>query len=145
MRRCLLLPKQTSDDGAPIFYTGEPTLAWRIETVPNASVRIYINDELLQTVTADVDGSVMLDFTPSEEGAYVITADIETVTGEVSRLSAPQTVVFDRTPPSLVLTSPQDPQITGETVTVAGKTEAGASLAINGQPAAVDADGNFLP
>ena len=64
-------------------------------------------------------------------------------TGEFSRLSTPQTVVFDRTPPSLVLTSPQDPQVTGKTVTVAGTTEAGASLAINGQPAAVDAAGNF--
>ena len=41
-----------------VFYTGEPTLAWRIETVPNATVRIYIDDELAQTVTADVDGSL---------------------------------------------------------------------------------------
>jgi hypothetical protein len=106
-------------------------------------VRIYINDELIQTVAADIDGSVMLDFSPSEEGAYVITADIATVAGEVSRLSAPQTVVFDRTPPSLVLTNPQDPNITGETVAVAGQTEAGAQLTINGQPALVDADGSF--
>jgi hypothetical protein len=126
-----------------VLYTGEPTLAWRIETLPNASVRVYINGELQQTVTADVNGAVVLDFAPPAEGTYVMTADIETVTGETSRLSEPQTVVFDRTPPSLVLTSPQDPQVSGESVNVAGKTEAGAHLTINGQPATVDAEGNF--
>lgn len=138
-----LVPQTTGAPGEAIFYTNESTLAWRIETVPNASVLIYINDKLTQTVTADVDGTVMLDFSPPQEGAYVITAKIETVAGESSQLSTPQTVLFDQTPPSLVLTNPQDPYITGQTVAVAGQTEAGAQLTINGQAVTVDADGSF--
>lgn len=136
-------PAGDASDGDVIF-TSEPTLTWRVETLPGTQVRVYIDDELAQTITANGDGSVLLVFTPPEEGTFVITADIETVAGEASRLSAPQTVVFDRTPPSLVLTSPDDPQISGRTtVTVAGKTEAGVHLTINGQPVAVDAEGNF--
>lgn len=137
-------PATDANDGAAIF-TREPTLTWRIETLPGAQVRVYIGDELAQTITANGDGSVLLVFTPPEEGTFVITADIETVTGEASRLSGPQTVVFDRTPPSLVLTSPDDPQVSGRTtVVVAGKTEAGVRLTINGQPVTVDGQGNFV-
>jgi hypothetical protein len=51
-----------------------------------------------------------------------------------------QTLLRDRTPPDLVL---QPPQQLGHMFIVEGRTEAGASVTINGEPVEVDSGGNF--
>jgi len=61
-----------------------------------------------------------------------------------SRLLSNRYVASDELPPSLVLSSPSDGFTTANaTVTVSGRTEAGASLVINGVIAAVSSDGSF--
>jgi len=53
-------------------------------------------------------------------------------------------VVVDRSPPSLVITSPA-PNAThrGSTLVATGRTEAGASVEVNGAAALVSSDGSF--
>ncbi|MFK7999209.1 MAG: hypothetical protein AB8H86_06410 [Polyangiales bacterium] len=52
-------------------------------------------------------------------------------------------VVLDRTPPTVTLRSPTPGQIVQEGAIVAGRTEPGAVLTINGARAQVNADGSF--
>jgi len=54
------------------------------------------------------------------------------------------TLYLDITPPPLTVTGPRDGLLTNQpTVTVAGRTETGASVTVNGQPVDVNPDGSF--
>ena len=68
---------------------------------------------------------------------------MENPLGERSAPAQPQVVVIDRTPPSLLLESPTEPQVATKEVSVAGRTEAGVQLQLNGAPVNVDAGGRF--
>jgi len=134
---------QTAENGEQTFYLNAPTLSWRIDSLPGSSVEIYIDDEFVKTLETDSNGLTSMDFSPTAEGTYRLSAVAVTLTGDKSRPSTPHVLVFDRTQPSVVLTSPAEPQVTGETVVVAGQTEPGVRLVLNGQPLTVDENGNF--
>lgn len=134
---------QTAEDGEQIVYLNQPTLSWRIDSQPGSSVEIYVNDALVKTIETDSNGFASLDFSPTAEGIYRLSAIAVTLDGEKSRPSSPFVVAFDLTQPSVVLTSPAEPQVTSKEVVVAGQTEPGVRLMLNGQPLAVDDSGNF--
>lgn len=134
---------QVAETGEWTFYLNAPTMTWQIDSLPGASVEIYINDELVNTIEADGNGLASVDFSPTSEGTYRISAVAVTPTGEKSRPSTAHILVFDRTQPSVVLTSPAEPQVTSEEIVVAGQTEPGVRLVLNGQPLTVDEKGNF--
>jgi hypothetical protein len=130
-------------NGEQTFFTYANTVSWQVRTLPGAEVEFYVNDQLAQTVRADVQGRTVVDFSPAEEGTYRITAVMATLTGEKSLPSPAQVLVIDRTPPSLLLTSPTEPQVSADSVMVAGRTEPDVRLTLNGHPVAVDEKGDF--
>ncbi len=134
---------QVDAGGERTMYLNTLATSWQIHSLPGANVEIYIDDELVRTIEADGNGLAAFDFSPTTEGTYRISAVATTLIGEKSRPSTPHVLVFDRTQPSVVLTSPAEPQVVGETVVVAGKTEPGVRLILNGQPLTVDENGNF--
>lgn len=88
---------------------------------------------------------------PQEEGSYfwrVATLAKANATSEWSEIRrfrvlsgrAVEGTAADRTPPDLVL---QRPQVIGSLVIVMGKTEPGAAVTVNGEPAEPDASGVF--
>lgn len=130
-------------NGQQTYYLRTPTSSWTIDSLPGASVEIYINDELVKTIKADGNGQASVDFSPAAEGTYHMSAIAVTLTGDRSRASTPHILVFDRTPPPVVFTSPAEPQVTSEQVVVAGQTEPSVRLILNGQPIAVNEKGYF--
>lgn len=130
-------------DGEVTLYTNEGTTAWQIQALPGALVHFYVDGELANTVEADGNGLARIDFTPPGEGSYQLSAVTESASGERSLPAATHTLVLDLTPPPLLTTSPTEPQVQTPELAVAGITEPGASLRINGQDVAVAADGSF--
>jgi len=94
-------------------------------------------------VQADSLGSAYLEFSPLDEGLYRITAQTELPTMERSLSSPEQIVVIDRTPPSLVLSEPTEPQVTKKEIVVSGRTEPNTLLELNGEAVALDDGGHF--
>ena len=125
------------------MYTNQASIPWRIQTLPGVQVAFTVNGEEAQRVTADANGLAAVVFSPQAEGAYRVSAIMETALGERSLPSPEQVVVVDRTPPSLLLTSPAEPQVTTSSVTVAGSTEPGVRLELNGEAVTVDKKGGF--
>jgi hypothetical protein len=125
------------------FFANTPAMRWLIHTLPRAHVVFYVNDAVLQDVVANGDGVATVNFAPAAEGVYRITAVMETSTGERSLPAAVKIVVVDYTPPPLLLTSPTEPQVTTSAVSIAGSTEPGVKLLVNGEPTIVDERGDF--
>ncbi len=136
-------PIGSESDNEGEFYTNASSLSWQIQSLPGAQVLFYVNDEISAEVVADELGLVNVGFIPATEGVYTVSAVAEMLTGGKSLPSATQTVIVDRTPPSLVLLSPVDPQITEEQILVSGKTEFDVELSLNETPLTVDETGYF--
>ncbi len=133
----------TEDGGEQRFFTSRNTISWRVRASPGAQVLFYVNDALVSKSTADASGAVSVQFSPPTEGVYRVIAVMQTLAGEQSLPSPAQQIVVDRTPPSLVLTSPTEPQVSSAAVTLIGRTEPGNRLEINGKLVPVDKSGNF--
>jgi hypothetical protein len=104
---------------------------------------LFVDDEPVSTVISDGDGLADINLNLAQEGTYRITAVMETLVGERSLPSPTQVLVVDRTPPSLLLTSPSEPQVVGKSVQVAGRTEPDVRLTLNQLPVAVSEAGEF--
>ena len=125
------------------FYTNASVLVWQIQSLPGAQVLFYVDGELSEQVVADEQGLVRVELAPPAEGVYEVSAVAEMSTGGESLPSPAQTIIVDRTPPSLVLLSPTDPQIPEDQIIVSGKTEFGVQLSLNETPLTVDEKGYF--
>jgi hypothetical protein len=142
----LALPAESAEigqDGEQVFFTKKATIPIAIQTLPGAQVEFVVNDVAVARAAADADGRVTVDFPVDAEGEYRITAVIETPAGDRSLPAPARLLVVDRTPPSLVLSEPAQPQVKTSTVLLKGVTTPGAQLLLNGQPLSVDAEGRF--
>jgi hypothetical protein len=140
------LPAESAEigqDGEQVFFTKKATIPIAIQTLPGAQVEFVVNDVAVARAAADADGRVTVDFPVDAEGEYRITAVIETPAGDRSLPAPARLLVVDRTPPSLVLSEPAQPQVKTSTVLLKGVTTPGAQLLLNGQPLSVDAEGRF--
>jgi hypothetical protein len=104
-------------------------------------VEIMVNSALMASPATDEQGrfSSTVALTP---GANVIVA-VSARIGERAE-SASRTVILDTTAPTLTVSRPTNgAQLDGPTVTIAGKSEKGAFISVNGHAVAVTPEGNF--
>ena len=104
-------------------------------------------------VEVAVGSTVAATLTPDATGAYSATVtlkegpnpiSIRLLSGTDSLATSSYTVVFDKTPPGLLVTKPAaNDKIEGETVTVEGKAEAGATVIVNDRTIVPAQDGSF--
>jgi Glucodextranase, domain B len=130
--------------GLPDF-TKDPALVLTGH-VPNfggggRTVEVALNTQLEATLTPDETGAFTTPLT-LRDGPNIIALTLLSSTEVIATTS--YTVVLDRQPPSLTITSPKSGEvITGSSVVVAGKAEAGATIVVNDRTIVPAPDGSF--
>ena len=130
-------------------YTKSGTIKLTGSAEPAAEITLYINDaESTKTISEAGGGTFSFsNVTLTTQGKNVITATAKDRSGNVSQNSAELIVTFDKKPPKLEITAPEDGQaFSGEDnkqIRVKGETEVGAIVKINEIQAPVLADGTF--
>jgi uncharacterized protein YfaP (DUF2135 family) len=105
------------------------------------SVEIALNGALAAAPGVDADGKFQATVVLANGSNTIV---VTVVRGDERASALPRTIVLDTVAPTLTLTKPADnATVDGPNVAVEGKTEAGASLTVNGNGASVSADGTF--
>ena len=114
----------------------------------NYSIILYINNKNVDQVQVNEDGTFIFNETLTS-GDNQITTKAEN-NGKQSDTSNGFDVVYKNSPPTLDVSTPSDGQKfdkntigNGNTIPVAGKTDAGVSITVNGFWAVVDDNNNF--
>jgi hypothetical protein len=104
-------------------------------------------------VEITLNGALLTSIAPDQAGAFAATVDLRDgpnaialalVSGKDIIAHSSYTVVLDRQPPALALTSPEaNARVEGPTVTVVGKTEAGSTVTVDGRTIVTAQDGSF--
>src|SRR5699024_7406613 len=126
------------------LVTNEEVVTIEGRATPDTDVKLENNDEEVDVVTADEDGSFEVDVS-LEEGENELTA-ITLVDGKETTSSEAITVTLDTVAPDLTIDSPDDGEKSNrETVTVEGKVEDDhlEAVTVNGKEAEIDEDGTF--
>jgi DNA-binding response OmpR family regulator len=109
----------------------------------NSTAGVYVNGRKADMVQTDDVGSFGYVFTASEEGAYRLSVAPDQE-GEVGDMAEPVTIAYDCTPPPLALfTDPPVSEVSTSPIVLAGQSEVGAKVTVNGREVPVDADGHF--
>jgi hypothetical protein len=131
-------------DGAAVISRGRVDLEWLAPEGADAAV-VEVTADDGRVVSTRVPAPVARMQVQLDAGAYrwTVRAEAQGRTGVVlTRRSF--TVTLDLAPPALSIVSPTSgATVSGGTVRVAGTTEPGAQVEINGDRAAVAADGSF--
>jgi hypothetical protein len=111
----------------------------------HSTVKIYLDDTLVGTTTAEDNGSFTLQDVSLSLGTNNIYGKTEDEKGKESLASKTIKVIFDNEKPPLEVNSPSDGQtIQAERkLNVSGKTEPNATVTINNEQAIVDSEGKF--
>jgi len=111
----------------------------------HSKVKIYLEDELVGTTTAEDNGSFTVQDITLSLGTNNIYGKTEDENGKESLASKTIKVIFDNEKPPLEVSNPSDGQtFSGERkMNVVGKTEPNAMVSINGEQAIVDSEGKF--
>ncbi len=107
-----------------------------------STVTVYINDKEAFSALTDKDGQFSGE-AQLEGGKNTVTAIAQDAAGNKSRQSKSTEIVYDATPPSLVLLQEISSQTDKQELTVKGKTESSAKVTINQRQAVVASDGVF--
>lgn len=111
---------------------------------PNTTLTLYLNDQTKEENKIDQTGSFVFPSIFLKEGENKIY--VKAVLDKESLESEPITVVYDKKPPKIEITEPQDNQnYRGDQryALVSGKTEETDSVLINDRLAILNADGSF--
>lgn len=114
--------------------------------LPDMSVKLYINDNLVDTTNTDEQGLFSFGEVKLSKGENTIKALVESRSGKESNPSNLATILFKDDPPSLSVDNPKDGQTFSKdenNVNVSGKTDSGAKITVNDYWAVVDVNGNF--
>lgn len=134
----MLLAEFTATNSAKISLSGT--------AAEDHTVKLYVNDELLEKITVRDDGSFTAREIKLSDGDNEIKAKAVNREKEESGFSDIVTIFYKNEPPTLSIDSPQDNQIvSGEnnTVQVTGKTDPGVKVRVNSFWAIVDSSGNY--
>lgn len=115
-------------------------------STPNSKVKLYIDDEVKQTVDVSSDGSFNFENVSLSLGTNNIYGKTVDDKGNESLPSKTIRLTYTKEKPSLTVNQPEDgKKIQGgeKKVTVSGKTDAGVKIYINDSQTIVDKDGNF--
>jgi hypothetical protein len=109
-----------------------------------ATISVLVNDREQINTLADKNGQFKGEVSLTG-GANRITATAKDSVGNESRPSKAITVIYDATPPKLLVTSPASRQTATDspTMVISGKTDAAANVAINDRQIIVQPDGGF--
>lgn len=111
----------------------------------NLEVEVFVDNELINKIKTDQQGNFEISSLKLKEGQSTI--KIRARDGEKSSdFSQNLTIVYDITPPTLEVTSPQDKQVFEKgqnSISIIGKTESQARVTVNDFRAIVDGEGNF--
>lgn len=113
--------------------------------IPEKNVELFVGEELVSKVKVDEDGKFAIASLKLNLGQNIIRARMRD-NDNTSDFSESQTVIFDNTPPSLEVISPNQSQSFSKdqnTIEVKGKTEKEATVTVNDFRAIVDGDGSF--
>lgn len=130
----------------PYEATNSASISIKGYGTPNSKVKLYIDDEGMQTVNVSSDGSFTFEEVYLILGINNIYGKTLNDKGEESLPSKTIKLVFDNEKPNLQINEPEDgKKIQGgdKKIKVAGKTEIGTKVFINGNQTIVDKDGNF--
>ena len=111
-------------EGVPA-YTSEGEIAITGTTDASAEVRVVVDGETLGKTTAKKDGSFALKVTLPEEGDLTLAVMTDSAEQMLS-------VRYEMAPAKLIVTGPQETTFTGETMTIRGETEPGATVYLEG-------------
>lgn len=136
----ILNPLVTATNSANIVITGEAS--------KGQTIYLYLNDNNIDQIQTNTDGGFTFNET-LKNGDNQIKVKAE-YNGKQSDFSNMFDVVLKNSPPTLDVSSPSDGQKfdknsigTGNSITVAGKTDPGVSVTVNGFWAVVDDNNNF--
>lgn len=127
----------------------EATISSRIDihgySTPNSKVKLFLDEAEAGLAEVLADGSFIFENIPLNLGTnnlYGKTVDEE---GKMSLPSKTFRIIYDNEKPLLEVSEPQDNKtVAGERkIKIAGKTEVGARIFINGSQIIVDKEGNF--
>jgi len=111
-----------------------------------AEVTLFVNEAEVGKTIAEKGGQFTFSAVTLNIGENTITATAKDGAGNESTRSSILRTIIDKEPPELVINQPSDgQQFSGEDnkITIAGTTESGATVKINGSQASVLADGSF--
>jgi len=111
-----------------------------------SSVEIFLNGELKKKLLVGLDGNFAVEDLNLVEGENRIEVRASDSAGNISPLSSPSVVIFDKTPPPLEVIEPQDKSVFAgdkKEIKVVGQTEPQATVTVNGYWAIIDQDGKF--
>lgn len=112
-----------------------------------STVEVFLNNSSYKKVIASEDGTFLVDNLSLTEGQNEIYTIAQDQAGNLSQPSETILILFDKAPPTLEISQPQDgANFTGEKqrkIQISGKTEPGVNLIINDRLQILDKDGNF--
>lgn len=111
----------------------------------HSTVKIYLDDELVETTTAEDDGTFLTQNIDLVLGNNNIFGKTEDEKGKESLPSKTIKLIYDNEKPALEISGPPDNHIVlGERkLIVDGRTEPNVTVTINGEQAIVDSEGKF--
>lgn len=132
----LLNPISTATNSAKVTVSGM--------AVSSQTIDLYVNDNLIDKTEADKNGNFSFDVTLNLGENKIKTKASKD--NKESDSSNTLNIVYKSTPPSLEVNSPTDGQSFSKdqnTAQVAGKTDAGVKVTVNGFWAIIDENNNF--
>lgn len=125
-------PESTTLNGPVVIVAGAAE--------PRASVGVFSAGETLAQTVAGATGawSVTVD-APDADGSFVLNAVATDTAGHTGAFGADHVIMLDRVPPTLQITSPEAGRLfSANPVTIAGITESGASVSVDGVAVAAE-------
>ncbi len=113
---------------------------------PGSRVRLYIDNEVLQTIDVSLDGSFTFANVTLNLGTNNIYGATLNEQGKESLPSKTIKLIFDNEKPPLDISSPNDNTVIqggDKKIKVSGKTNPGIQIFVSGSQVVVDKDGNF--
>ncbi len=134
----------TTAEAGDTIVSNRPGLTIFGKTKTGAGHAVLLCEEaLLDRSPVAPEGEFRLRFHAPTEGEYPLCVAIEAADGARSPCAS-FLYRYDTTPPSVIrLLEPTAPEVSGETVTIRGETEPGATVRLNGEPIPVGPTGVF--
>ena len=139
----ILLPP-TLDN--PFSATNSATITVTGSAAANESIELFVNNDLVDTKSTEKDGSFAFQNVPLTSGGNTIKAKAKASNKETD-FSNILSVTYRNNPPALSVDSPFDGQTfsggSQQNLLVKGKTDASATVTVNGFWANTDSSGNY--
>ena len=136
-----IAPAPPKINGLPDYInSGRISISGTAES--GSTVEVFVNDEKELSALVDKEGLFTGEITLTS-GENVISATAKDAAGNISKVSKSSKVIYDATPPSLVLLNEIPSTSDSSSISLSAKTEPGAKASVNDRRAVVRQDGSF--